>query len=87
MKYFNEILGKLQGNLKKFKRNWEQNFKLFHENSGNIIGKIDVIRNWGFRHSEEILEFFWNNFSEIGKKVRRNHWKIVKKYKKPPHKL
>ncbi len=61
--------------LNKFKSNWEEIFKSFQKNYGNVIGKIEVVRNrcWYY---EEILE----SFSEIiSVKLGRNNNEIVEK--------
>ncbi len=65
------------------KKNYEENFKWFQENYGNTIGKSSSNSNlillilW-----KNFVKFFWNNFNEIGKKVRRNLRNSKKKCKK-----
>ncbi len=42
--------------LKKFEKNWEENFKWFQENYGNIMTTIKVgIQNWCCCYYKEIL--------------------------------
>ncbi len=68
--------------LKKFKKNWEENFECFQESyMKTLLGKIEEIRNWCFWYYGEILE----NFSEIisakfGKsyeEILKNLWKNI----------
>ncbi len=86
--FWNQLLEVLQKILKKFKKNWEESFELFQENDGNIIGK-----NWS--NSKLVLlplcrnfkKFFWNNFSEIRKKIRKDLKKTSKNVGNTSHKL
>ncbi len=63
--------------LKKFKRNWQENFNWFQENDGNIIGKTEVIRNWCWQYYDGILKSFSEVISVKSKKLE-----ILKKYRK-----
>ncbi len=60
--------------LKKFKRNWEENFNWFQENNGNFIEKnwsnLKLIQTISWRN---FRKFFWNNFSEIQKTTKKSN--------------
>ncbi len=70
--------GKCKKILKKFRRNWEENFKWFQANYGNIIN-IEVIRIW-CRYKEIVM---WSEKRQIRK---TRYWEnttssnLVKKY-------
>ncbi len=44
-----------------------------------LLGKIEVIRNRCCYIMKKLQKVFCYNFSEIGKKIRRNFRKILKK--------
>ncbi len=62
--------------LKKFKRNWEENFKWFQENFGNIIGKNSNSKLMLLILWRNFKKLFWNNSSEI----RENYKETLEKF-------